>query len=52
MFYHIIIAINAIVENFREFVDDEPNKVKKNRNYKHQKVKPFTKYRMNNQSMS
>ena len=53
------VVVNPIKNNIREFTSyiiwestDEPNKVKKNRNYKHEKAKPFTRYRMNYQLMS
>ena len=53
------VIINPINDNIREFTSDliwessdEPNKIKKNRRYNHQKSKPFIKYRMRYQDMS
>ena len=51
--------VNPLKNNAREFTTyiiwestDEPNNVKKNRNYEHKKSKPFSRYRMNYQAMS
>ena len=53
------VVINPIKNNVREFTTyiiwestDEPNKVRKNRNYEHKKTKPFIRHRMNYQPMS
>ena len=53
------VIVNPINDNIREFTSDliwessdEPNKIKKNRRYNHQKSKPFIRHRMRYQDMS
>ena len=53
------VIINPTKDNIREFTldliwesTDNPNKVKKNRKYPHEKLKPFTRHRMNYKYMS
>ena len=53
------VIVNPINDNIREFTSDliwessdEPNKIKRNRMYNHQKSKPFIRYRMRYQDMS
>ncbi len=53
------VVINPTKRNIQQFTSyiiwestDEPNKIKKNRNYEHVKSKPFNRYRLNYQAMS
>ena len=53
------VIVNPINDNIREFTSDliwessdEPNKIKRNRRYNHQKSKPFIRHRMRYQDMS
>ena len=53
------VIVNPVNDNIREFTSDliwessdEPNKIKRNRRYNHQKSKPFIRHRMRYQDMS